>query len=154
MAIKIRSTEELDKITDEILEDEKVKLEQISGFQVLEYVRTSIEIIMNLKIEDLEKEFQNRNLFEKDSQATDIDAMSIQSNNLIQQSMKDALANMMETQESARSQLSSRPDVVRGPPKKYEKILQKLESDIRGHIRLEHEMKIHMDYLENKIEQL
>jgi chromosome segregation ATPase len=33
---------------------------------------------------------------------------------------------------------------VRGP--------QKLESDVRGHIRLEHEMKIHMDYLENKIE--
>jgi len=30
--------------------------------------------------------------------------------------------------------------------------MQKLESDIRGHIRLEHEMKIHMDYLEGKIE--
>jgi chromosome segregation ATPase len=41
---------------------------------------------------------------------------------------------------------------VRGPQKKYEKIIQKLESDVRGHIRLEHEMKIHMDYLENKIE--
>jgi len=39
-----------------------------------------------------------------------------------------------------------------GPPLVYEKIIQKLESDIRGHIRLEHEMKIHMDYLEGKIE--
>ena len=37
-------------------------------------------------------------------------------------------------------------------PKIYEKIIQKLESDVRGHIRLEHEMKIHMDYLEGKIE--
>ena len=57
----------------------------VSGFQVLEYVRTSIEIIMNLKIEDLEKEFQNRNMFEKDSQCTDLDAsqMSVASNNLI-----------------------------------------------------------------------
>jgi peptidoglycan hydrolase CwlO-like protein len=27
-----------------------------------------------------------------------------------------------------------------------------LEADIRGHIRLEHEMKIHMDYLEAKVE--
>ena len=34
----------------------------------------------------------------------------------------------------------------------YEKIIQKLEADIRGHIRLEHEMKIHMDYLEGKVE--
>ena len=67
LAIKIRSTEELDKITDDILEEEKKKLDQVSGFQVLEYIRTSIEIIMNLKIEDLEKEFHNRNRFEKDS---------------------------------------------------------------------------------------
>jgi len=42
---------------------------------------------------------------------------------------------------------------VKGPPKKYERIIQKMEADIRGHIKLEHEMKIHMDYLENKIEQ-
>ena len=42
-------------------------------------------------------------------------------------------------------------------------MIQKLESDVRGHIKvsqlrrsysyqLEHEMKIHMDYLEGKIE--
>lgn len=67
LAIKIRSTDELDKITDNVLEEEKQKLEKVNGLQVLEYVRTSIEIIMNLKIEDLEKEFNNRNLFERDS---------------------------------------------------------------------------------------
>ena len=39
-----------------------------------------------------------------------------------------------------------------GAPLVYEKIIQKLEADIRGHIRLEHEMKIHMDYLEGKVE--
>lgn len=39
-----------------------------------------------------------------------------------------------------------------GPPTTYESIIQKLEADIRGHIRLEHEMKIHMDYLEGKVE--
>ena len=73
--------------------------------QVLEYVRTSIEIIMNLKIEDLEKEFNNRNLFERDSQGSELGMtqMSVASNNLIQQSMKDAIQAMMETQESARS---------------------------------------------------
>lgn len=57
---------------------------------------------------------------------------------------------MMETQESARPSVDG--DFIRGPSRKYEKIIQKLESDVRGHIRLEHEMKIHMDYLENKIE--
>jgi len=109
---------------------------------------------MNLKIEDLEKEFNNRNLFERDSQGSDLGVtqMSVASNNLIQQSMKDAIQAMMETQESARSSTKGGGDFVRGPPRKYEKLIQKLESDVRGHIRLEHEMKIHMDYLENKIE--
>jgi len=85
LAIKIRSTDELDKITDKVLEEEKQKLEKVSGLQVLEYVRTSIEIIMNLKIEDLEKEFNNRNLFERDSQGSELGVtqMSVASNNLI-----------------------------------------------------------------------
>lgn len=60
LAIKIRSTEELDNITDEILEEEKIRLESTSGFAVLDYIKTSIEIIMSLKVEDLEKEFQSK----------------------------------------------------------------------------------------------
>ena len=80
-----------------MLEEEKSKLEKVSGFQVLEYVRTSIEIIMNLKIEDLEKEFNNRKRFEKDSFDGAASTMSAASNNLIQQSMKDAINAMMET---------------------------------------------------------
>ena len=43
--------------------------------------------------------------------------------------------------------------MIVGPPPRYERIIQELEKDVRGHIRLEHEMKIHMDYLENKVEQ-
>ena len=32
------------------------------GFQVLEYIRSSIEIIMNLKVEDLERDINQRGL--------------------------------------------------------------------------------------------
>jgi hypothetical protein len=56
LAIKIRSTEELDRINDGNLQNEKAKLmNNTDCFQILEYIRSSIEIIMNLKIEDLEK---------------------------------------------------------------------------------------------------
>ena len=56
LAIKIRSTKELDKINDGNLKTEKEKLiENVDSFQILEYIRSSIEIIMNLKIEDLER---------------------------------------------------------------------------------------------------
>ena len=74
----------MDKITDNILEEEKQKLEKVSGFTVLEYVRTSIEVIMNLKIEDLEKEFNNRNRFERDSVDDGVSTISVASNNLIE----------------------------------------------------------------------
>lgn len=81
---------------------------------------------MNLKIEDLEKEFNNRNKFERDSQGSEygVSTMSVTSNNLIQQSMKDAIAAMMETQETHRSNGTQKnPEFIRGPSKKYEKII-------------------------------
>ena len=59
--------------------------------------------------------------------------------------MKDAIIHMVESREPKEEKTKKVPVV-------YEKIIQKLEADIRGHIRLEHEMKIHMDYLEGKVE--
>lgn len=136
-------------------------MENFDCFQILEYIRSSIEIIMNLKIEDLEKnDGGKKNLLsattsqitanENAHEETSIDGISIESKNLIQQSMKDALLHMIDTNQGA-SNPKSRKE---GPPTTYEKIIQKLEADIRGHIRLEHEMKIHMDYLEGKIEKI
>jgi hypothetical protein len=62
LAIKIRSTEELDKINDGNLQDEKGRLmDSVDSFQILEYIRSSIQIIMNLKIEDLERNENNKN---------------------------------------------------------------------------------------------
>ena len=101
-------------------------------------MRTSIEIIMNLKIEDLEKEFNSRNQFERDSQGSDhgVSTTSVASTNLIQQSMKDAIQAMCETQESFRAPSEKNADFIKGPSQKYEKIIQKLEADVRGHIRV------------------
>jgi hypothetical protein len=62
LAIKIRSCEELDRINEDNLKEEKLKMMQNQNcFQILEYIRSSIEIIMNLKIEDLEKNDNSKN---------------------------------------------------------------------------------------------
>jgi len=66
--------------------------------------------------------------------------------------MKDALLHMIENKETRDSINYKKCAKTGGAPLVYEKIIQKLEADIRGHIRLEHEMKIHMDYLEGKVE--
>lgn len=95
LAIKIRSTEELDRINDGNLQDEKSKLmENFDCFQILEYIRSSIEIIMNLKIEDLEKNDGGKktNLISANNSQftgeilrddTSLDDISVESKNLI-----------------------------------------------------------------------
>jgi hypothetical protein len=106
---------------------------------------------MNLKIDDLEKNDKNgASNGETDRSVnnrlgeTSISGISIESQNLIQQSMKEALMHMVKS--------GGKEKNLKEPPREYEKMIQKLEADIRGHIRLEHEMKIHMDYLEAKVE--
>ena len=125
---------------------------------------------MNLKIEDLERN-DNKSPNQKKGKdsneqpadnfsavslpggnETSISAISVESKNLIQQSMKDALLHMIENKETRDAINYKNCAKTGGAPMVYEKIIQKLEADIRGHIRLEHEMKIHMDYLEGKVE--
>jgi len=36
-------------------------MRKADGFQIIDYIRSSIEIIMNLKVEDLERETKTRN---------------------------------------------------------------------------------------------
>lgn len=99
---------------------------------------------MNLKVEDLEKEFQMKNQMQSqprdqrstEEQLMEIEQLSVSSTNLIQQSMKDALLAMTEAMDSARSSTECANCGPSKPSKKYERIIQKLESDIRGHIRV------------------
>ena len=39
------------------------------------------------------------------------------------------------------------------PPKEYEKMLQKLEGDVRMHIRIEQQLKLHIDNIEFRLDE-
>lgn len=41
-----------------------------------------------------------------------------------------------------------------GPPKEYEELIQKLEGDVRMHIRVEQQMRLHIENLQQRIEDL
>lgn len=41
-----------------------------------------------------------------------------------------------------------------GPPKEYEEIIQALEGDIRKHIRIEQQLKLHIETVEGQLDQL
>lgn len=43
---------------------------------------------------------------------------------------------------------------IEGPPKVYEEIMRQLEADIRKHIRIEHQLKLHIESVEDRVEEL
>ena len=43
---------------------------------------------------------------------------------------------------------------MEGPTKVYEEIMRNLEADIRKHIRIEHQLKLHIESVEDRVEEL
>eukprot|EP00831_Metopus_contortus_P071992 TRINITY_DN65739_c0_g1_i1.p1 TRINITY_DN65739_c0_g1~~TRINITY_DN65739_c0_g1_i1.p1 ORF type:complete len:179 (+),score=56.22 TRINITY_DN65739_c0_g1_i1:115-651(+) len=100
--IKIRSNDEIVQFTDEKYDAERIKLCETDLFVILDYIRTTVEILMNMKEEEKE-------------------------------------------QHSSRS-----VDTTRDIPKEYEQALQKLEEEARNHVRIEQQLKLHIESLQFK----
>ena len=107
LSVKIRSNEEIDAYNEEILLEERERLTDTSPFTILEYIKTSIEILMNMKMEEHQDQMEKNKKQKK--KAKDKDGAS-------------------ET-ESVISQ--------DGPPSDYEQMLQKYEAEVRNHIKIE-----------------
>lgn len=118
--VKVRSKDEINKFTEDQLLEERDKLNDSTLKALIGYIKSSIEILMNLKIEDyLEmKKIENEEIKEKKKLI-----MSVSS-----------------------SVLSAEP------PQDYEELIQKYEADIRKHIRIEQQMKLHSESLQQKLE--
>lgn len=118
--VKVRSKDEINDFDEQCLEEEKEKLLDTTIKDLINYVKTSIEILMNLKVEDY---------------------LAIQ---------KHEKETKKKKGELTLSQSSSRFSTE--PPQDYEEVIQKFEGDIRKHIRIEQQMKLHSESLQQKIE--
>jgi hypothetical protein len=52
LSVKIRSDEEIDGYTEEQFKVEKRQMREVDGFTLIDYIKSSIEILMNMKIEE------------------------------------------------------------------------------------------------------
>mmetsp|Transcript_21574 Transcript_21574/g.33222 ORF Transcript_21574/g.33222 Transcript_21574/m.33222 type:complete len:171 (+) Transcript_21574:42-554(+) len=50
--------------------------------------------------------------------------------------------------------IDSSSDTRESCPRVYEEIIQQLEADIRKHIRIEHQLKLHIESVEDRVEEL
>jgi hypothetical protein len=79
LSVKIRSDEEIDDYNKDLFEKEKEELVGVDGYDLIDYIKSSIEVLMNMKMEetdqtDFEKEQNNRY---KRSKYSDIDEPDI-----------------------------------------------------------------------------
>ena len=52
LSVKIRSDDEIDNYTEEQFRLEKKQMREVDGFTLVDYVKSSIEILMNMKIDE------------------------------------------------------------------------------------------------------
>lgn len=94
---------------------------------VLDYIRTSIEILMHLKNDD-------------DKDVSKEDARSYR------------LAR--DADGGAASDFTSTFQSIDFPPKEYEMQLQSSEAEVRNHIKVQQQLKLHIEVLQEKIDDL
>ena len=63
LSVKIRSGEEIDGYNEELFKQEKQELKALDGFAIIDQIKTSIEMLMNMKVEE-QDEIENPDLFD------------------------------------------------------------------------------------------
>lgn len=100
--------------------DERDIITSLDSFVVLDYIKSSVDIILNLKFEEIEKR-----LVGKEPSACGFAKYGATAS-------KNESTVSLHNGSSSRSNFSNQE----GPPKVYEEIIQSLEADVRKHIRV------------------
>ena len=150
---------------------EKSMINRLDPLVVLQYINVSIDVIINLKFEDIEtkmldkvtpkKKAMNELKNLRKSMLDGVEVPSVKEFTL-QETPKEIREfmnqNGQKPETGANSERSTISSKVGGSqfncPKIYEEIIQKLEADIRKHIRIEHQLKLHIESTEDRIEEL
>ena len=66
LSVKIRSDDEIDGYNEALFKQEKRELAEMDGFSLIDQIKQSIEILMNMKVEE-QDELENPELFAHES---------------------------------------------------------------------------------------
>jgi hypothetical protein len=93
---------------------------QLDTYVVIQYIKSSVDIILNLKFEEIEKRLMDKQDEGKKKE----------------ESQRSVHSNVEKKNEEVSSSQRSSQSGVEGPPKVYEEVIQGLEANIRKHIRV------------------
>ena len=63
LSVKIRSDDEIDNYNEDLFREEKLQMKKMDGFSLIDQIKTSIEMLMNMKVEE-QDEIENPDLFD------------------------------------------------------------------------------------------
>ncbi len=134
---------------------------------VIGYIKNTVDVLINLKLEDDLCAIEERHINgPKKRKRSNHYRPSADDNHYINSSrgghgapeiggamdsMRSAdvvIDNEQYVSEPTSSNMTSRE----GPPKEYEEIIQTLEGDIRKHIRIEQQLKLHIETIEGQLD--
>jgi len=99
-------------VTPEDEAEERDIIMSLDSYVIIEYIKSSVDIILNLKFEEIEKRLMDKN-------------GSVLDHALSEKARQEPVAS--DSQRSIQGE---------GPPKIYEELIQSLEADVRKHIRV------------------
>lgn len=127
-------------------------LQQIDSIEILEYIKQSVEIIMNMKHEEykqyeeikerMERQ-ERRECFQEERRDEGRPVVHSRRGGSIVEEGRNMgrFVLMSETEQNETVSSMSQKQI----PEEYEKVIQKLEGDVRGHIRVEQQLKLHIE---------
>lgn len=106
---------------------ERNKLRDTDAYTILDYIKTSIEILMNMKMEENDSGDNSKG-----------GKVAMRKGN------RPSATNNISDTDSVRS--------MEEPPKDYEAMLQKYEAEVRNHIKIEQQLKLHIECVQDKLD--
>jgi len=135
---------------------------------VVNYIKSTFDVLISLKLEDDLSLLEERNVNGPRKKKRNYNKPRPDDDHYINSSRgghgAPEIGGAMDSMRSAdvvidQEQYISEPTSSNvtsreGPPKEYEEIIQNLEADVRKHIRIEQQLKLHIETVEGQLDQL
>lgn len=156
LSVKIRKNEEIDKFDSKQLDKERNELmeEQYPILTLVNYIQTSIEILMKLKNEQEVREVDQCIRCKKEINTKLKDRkkrLEMKQNQEDQEEVKIDTSRKFVHSTKGKIRESCISSVLEAP-QEYEDLLQQYEKSVRNHIQCEQQLQIHIDFLQDKLD--
>ena len=151
------------------IDEERGKLSGINPAIIVEYIKSSFDILLNLRVEDALQEERIQQEEEEDNRHQHGPKKPKKRQNQHSEEEEEDEQHYINSSRGGHGAHDS--DMIRpaesipassigssregsGPPKVYEEIIQGLEADVRKHIRIEQQLKLHIETVEGRLDEL